>query len=280
MSSPTPAEPGPEPAAEPDATEAIEATEATSDVPDMPDASVTAESRPRGRTAKIMAAVVALGILGGAGTGYAVQAARKPTPLPPLAATQPAYPSAHRAAPALTASEDDMVKTDGDLTKLLVPIPSGGKPWTTPPSSDGWYDLYSLASNYTKPAAEMKYQLEHGFRRAAVQTWMQGSVSYEVDLIQYRHDKEESTQQFIQDQVQYATTDTNVSMPLTLPHSTAEYGVYAGPKVLHHDDGSSYYRAYGYAAHGDVVVVIYVFSPDRIAPAPLLTLLQNQMERL
>ena len=266
MSSPTPAEPGPEPAAEQDA-----AAETTAAEP---------KPRLRGRTAKIMVAAVALGILCGAGTGYAVQAARKPTPLPPLAVTQPAYPTAHSAAPALAAAEDDMVKTDGDLTKLLVPIPSGGKPWNTPISSDGWYDLYSLASNYTKPASELKYQLEHGFRRAAVQTWMQGSVSYEVDLIQYRHDKEESTQQFIQDQVQYAREDAWASLPLTLPHSTAEYGVYAGPHVLHHTDGSSYYRAYGFAAHGDVVVEVMVFSPDRIAPAPLLTLLQNQMERL
>ncbi|WP_052440786.1 hypothetical protein [Streptacidiphilus anmyonensis] len=301
MSTPTPAEPGPEaaaepvseaapapepePGSEPDAAPDVEpARDAAPDVEPVPDAApapdVASAPRPRGRTVKIMAAALALGVLGGAGTGYAVQAARKPTPLPPLAVTQPAYPTAHRAAPALTAAEDDMVKTDGDLTKLLVPVPSGAKPWDVPRSDDGWYDLYDLSSDFTKPDAEMKYQLSHGFRRAAVQTWMQGDVSYEVDLIQYRHDQEASVDQFILDQEQYATTDTGAAQALAFPHTTSEFGVYAGPKELHHDDGSGYYRGFGYAGHGDVCVVIYVESPNRIAPGPLLTLLENQMERL
>ncbi|SEK69527.1 hypothetical protein [Streptacidiphilus jiangxiensis] len=282
MSTPPPAEPGPEAAAEvPAVTEpAPEPVTEPDLVPDLvPEHEPEPKPRPRGRTAKIMAAAVVLGVLGGAGTGYAVQAARTPTPLPPLAVTQPTYPSAHRVAPALTAAQDDMVKTDGDLTKLLVPIPSGAKPWDTPAGNDGWLDLYSLSSDYTKPDAEMRYELSHGFRRAAVQTWMQGSVSYEVDVIQYRHNDETAPNQFVLDGENYARQDAAAQLQM-LPHTAGQYGVYAGTKALTRSDGSTYYRGYGFAAHGDLCVQILVFSPNPVDAKPLMTELQNQMERL
>jgi hypothetical protein len=226
-----------------------------------------------------MAAAAVLGILGGAGTGYAVQASRTPTPLPPLAATQPVYPKAHHADPVLSAADDDMVRTDGDLTKLLVPVPSGTKPWNTPRGDNGWYDLYDLATDYTEPAGALTWELTHGFRRAAVQTWMDGRSSYEVDLIQYRHDKELSAADFVNDQETFAAQDTGgTAQPL--PHSQEPDGVYVGPKELHYDDGTGYYRGYGFATHGDIAVVIWVFSPSPIAAGPLTTLLQNQLERL
>ncbi|WP_052442654.1 hypothetical protein [Streptacidiphilus neutrinimicus] len=244
-------------------------------------ATEAAKPRPRGRTAKIMAAAVALGILGGAGTGYAVQAARKPTPLPPLAVAQPQYPSAHRSAPALTAAEDDMVKTDGDLTQLLVPAPSGTKPWSTPPGTGGWLSITDFFEEFTKPDAAMRYQLSHGIRRVAVTSWMRGADSYEVELVQYRHDEGDAPSAYVDDQSSYALDDVGGSNYYAqMPDSAITGGVWAGPKQLQNPDGGTYYRGYGMARHGDIVVVIYVHSPHQIDRKPLMDLLQSQLERL
>jgi hypothetical protein len=240
-----------------------------------------AKPRPRGRTARIMAAAVALGVLGGAGTGYAVQAARKPTPLPPLAVTQPQYPSAHRSAPALSAAEDDMVKTDGDLTKLLVPVPSGGTAWQMPPGVNGWLPVTDFFEDFTKPDNAMRYQLAKGLRRVAVTTWMQGADSYEVELIQYRHDQGYSPSSFVEDQSTYASDNVGGAGYYTqIPDSSITGGVYAGHKQLQYPDGTGYYRGYGMAVHGDIVVMIYVYSPHQIDGKPLMNLLQSQLERL
>ncbi|WP_152627419.1 hypothetical protein [Streptacidiphilus melanogenes] len=237
--------------------------------------------RPRGRTARIMAAAVAVGVLGGAGTGYAVQASRKPTPLPPLAVAQPQYPSAHRSAPALTAAEDDMAKTDGDLTKLLVPVPSGSKPWPAPLGENGWLPFKDFIEGFEKPDSAMRYQLPLGIRRIAVATWLQGSDSYEIQLVQYRHDQGESATSFINGQAEYASDDVGGLNNYTqIPDSSITGGVYVGPKQHQDPDGGSYYEGVGLAVHGDIAVLIYVDSSHRVDGKPLMNLLQSQLERL
>ena len=91
------------------------------------------------RTSTLFGAAVFAGVIGGVGTGYAIQAARPATPLPPLAQTQPQYAPAAVyqgiAQTMLPSAQDDAALTDGDLTKLLLPMPSGA---TANPS--GWLD--------------------------------------------------------------------------------------------------------------------------------------------
>jgi hypothetical protein len=291
----TPAEPTSEPTAEPTVEPVPEHDPAPDTTPDpapdpapdaapepAPDAATEAPvARPRGRTARIIAAAVAVGVLGGAGTGYAVQAARKPTPLPPLAVTQPQYPSAHRSAPALTAAEDDMVKTDGDLTKLLVPVPSGSKPWPAPLGEDGWLPFKDFLEGFEKPDSAMRYQLPLGIRRVAVTTWMRGADSYEIQLVQYRHDQGQSVTSFVNGQSSYASDEVGgLDYYTQIPDSSITGGVYAGPKQHQNPDGSNYYEGIGLACHGDIAVLIYVDSPNRIDGKPLMNLLQSQLERL
>src|SRR6266567_7012331 len=81
------------------------------------------------RSTTLFGAAVAIGLIGGVGTGYAIQAARPATPLPPLTQTQPRYAPAAVyqgiAQTMLPGSQDDAALTDGDLTKLLLPVPAG-----------------------------------------------------------------------------------------------------------------------------------------------------------
>lgn len=278
----TPAEPTGEPTPEPIAEPIPEPTAepAVEPVP-VPATDPAPVARPRGRTARIMAAAVAFGVLGGAATGYAVQAMRKPTPLPPLAVAQPKYPSAHRSAPALTAAEDDMVKTDGDLTKLLVPVPSGSKPWPTALGEGGWFSLKDFLEGFERPDSAMRYQLPLGIRRVAVTTWMRGSDSYEIQLVQYRHDQGSSATSFLNGQATYASDEVGAQDYYTqIPGSSITGGVYAGPKQHQNSDGSTYYEGIGLAVHGDIAVLIYVDSPHRVDGKPLMNLLQSQLERL
>lgn len=265
---PEPADPAPE--AVPDAA-----------TPEAPSAdSAQLKPRRRGRTALIMAVAVVLGVLGGGGVGYAVQYHRQPTPLPPLSVAQPQYPTTHAAAPVLSPADDDMVRTDGDLTKLLVPAPRGSKAWAQPLGEGGWLTLSDLSENYTKPGVQFGWLLDHNFRRAAVNTWMEGAATYEVDLIQFDHAHEDSDQVFVTTQDGYAKADAGGSQYRTPIPGADNGGVYTGPNQLHYPDGTPYYRAAVLAVHGDIALAIWVYSPSQVSSKSLMTLAQSQLERL
>ncbi|MFD0329712.1 hypothetical protein ACFQZC_19770 [Streptacidiphilus monticola] len=159
------------------------------------------EPRRRRRTGLLFGLAVLLGVVGGAGTGYGVQASRPPTPLPPLTVPQPAYPSARAGAPALTADEDDMVRTDGDLTKLLLPLPKGSK---LADDIQGWESLSEYAQSFDRPGDAFRHQLELGFRRAAHTSWRTGDVFVNVELSQYQHAAEDSADSYVSDQLGFA----------------------------------------------------------------------------
>src|SRR5581483_3901347 len=235
----------------------------------------------RRRTARLLLVAALLGVVAGGGTGYAIQAARTPTPPPPLTVAQPVYPAAHGGPSTLSAADDDMVKTDGDLTKLILPPPSGSKPWAVTPGDNGWLTVSEFAEDFTKPGYEFQWQLSRGFRRAAVSTWLQGNVSYRINLIQYEHDSENVTEQYIQGQDSYFSDDVGGAGYRTSIPGTEDGAVYDGPKQQQYDDGSgSYYGAYALARHGDLVVEIFVSSPNRVDQATVMHLVQSQLERL
>ncbi|MFC1411006.1 hypothetical protein ACEZCY_15160 [Streptacidiphilus sp. N1-12] len=232
--------------------------------------------RPRGRTALIMAAAVVLGVLGGGGAGYAVQAARKPTPLPSLAVAQPKYPAKRVAIPALPAAQDDQVKTDGDLTKLLVPAPAGVKANPDRDAIDNWLDLADFAETFVKPGVAFSHQAEQRFRRAAEAGWDKGPESTTVFLVQYADGDTDAARSEMSDQESYghdATGGTAVDVPHTIGGE-----VFPGQKKLGGSD--PYYEGRGYAQHGDISVEIFVDSAHPVSAKTLLTLLQSQLERL
>jgi hypothetical protein len=233
------------------------------------------------RTTKLVAAALALGVLGGAGTGYAVQAARKPAPLPPLAVPQPQYPKVHRVSAPLTAAEDDMVKTDGDLTKLLLPVPAGSSAWENPSGPRGWYSKAAYSQEFLNPAEAAQAMTDDHFRRAAVTTWQQGTHRYKLVLMQFQDDFDWASEEWISGASGYAMADAGGSQYFTrIPDSQMLDGVYAGPNILHSSWGSAYHRGWGLAVHGDIAVIIFDASPDRIDGGALMNLLQSQLERL
>lgn len=233
--------------------------------------------RPRGRTALIMAVAVVLGVLGGAGTGYAVQSARRPTPLPPLSVAQPAYPALHNA-PKLPADQDDQVKTDGDLTELLVPAPAGTKPSGGLDSTHVWLGLADFAETFENPGKAFQHLALNHFRRVAQADWSKGSESTAIHLVQYSQDGKTAAHTEVTDQESYGpeyTGGTAVDVP-----GTSDGQVFPGRKDLSHAGEASYYEGRAYAAHGDIAVEMFVNSAHPVSAQALLTLLQNQLERL
>jgi hypothetical protein len=215
-----------------------------------------------------MAVAVVLGVLGGGGAGYAAQSARRPTALPPLSVAQPRYPAKRVAVPALPASQDDQVKTDGDLTKLLVQPPKAAKY----PIVD-WMSLADYAETRTGPAVAFAWYADNHFRRAAESLWDQGGASYEIRLVQFDHDGESGAATDVTDQQGYIKGVTGVLIP-------GESGglVYPGLKKDASRDHS--YNGYAFAQHGDISVQISIESDHPVSSGTLVTLAKSQLERL
>ncbi|WP_380585990.1 hypothetical protein [Streptacidiphilus monticola] len=189
---------------------------------------------------------------------------------------QPAYPSARAGAPALTADEDDMVRTDGDLTKLLLPLPKGSK---LADDIQGWESLSEYAQSFDRPGDAFRHQLELGFRRAAHTSWRTGDVFVNVELSQYQHAAEDSADSYVSDQLGFAADrggDPGGSAIPGYPSGRA----YAGKKAQHADDGSVFYESQALAYHGDIVVDVFVVSPRPISAQTGIGIIESQLERL
>jgi hypothetical protein len=234
--------------------------------------------RRRGRTALLMAAAVVLGVLGGGAVGYAAQSARKPTPLPPLAVPQPRYPAVRVAAPALPPSQDDMVRTDGDLTKLLLPTPGGASLPQGVSAFDSWLNIAQFSENYENPASEFAWLSDHAFRRAALSTWNKGSTYVVVQLVQFTHAYDYNALAMIQNESGYAKTWTGSS---SVPLTGSSDGI-VFPGVDQHGSGdATFYEGRAYGVHGDIAVELYLQDTSgKVSEQALRTILQEQLERL
>ncbi|MER7318402.1 hypothetical protein [Streptomyces albidoflavus] len=152
--------------------------------------------RPLGLTTLIVACGALVGVVGGTATGYAVQAEREPTPLPPLSQADLAYPEkalpeSKRPAP-LPAEHDTAVKANGDLRKLLVGKPEGARVWSTgihregAPVRDGWLSPGEFSLEYGSPAYQLEDLLDGEVRRVAAANWLRGKQMIAVRLVQFR----------------------------------------------------------------------------------------------
>jgi hypothetical protein len=231
---------------------------------------------PRIRSGVLLSAAVLIGVLGGAGTGYAVQQHRAPTPLPPLAATQPKYPAVRSTSDGrLPAAQDDMVRTDGDLTALCLPVPAGAHEVNYVPGMNGWETLRVYSEGFTKPSDAFQDELNDGFRRAASRAWIQNGTNYDIQLVQYQRDSEGSVRKALENQKYYAPDDVGTDEDiLTLPGSRDEE-VYAG---THLKDGL--YHAQAIGRHGDILVLVFTYGEHRVTTHALAAVLEQQLERL
>ena len=252
------------------------APESTQAPEQAPEPESTPEPEPkrrrRIRSSTIFTAAVVLGVLGGVGTGYEIQNARPGTPLPPLAGSQPGYAPVgvyQGVAPAmLPASQDDATLTDGDLTKLLLPVPSGA---TTDPTL--WIDenvdpeqIAELCASSDQQTCLGNYYTD-GIVSIADTNWYQNGFHVEVRLSRMAPGDSGNARD-------WAHTSGGQSNPLTLPNGISGYGYESVDSNGDNDD-------YASAVHGDLVADFWVSSPTQTPnPSMINGLITQQMGRL
>ncbi|MDI2129354.1 hypothetical protein [Yinghuangia seranimata] len=200
-----------------------------------------------------MAWMVMLGLVAGAGVGYAVQSDR-PAALPPLVAAGPRYPQppADAKPVQLPAGEDALVRRDGDLRELLLPKPPGAADWEFPRNIDGWQSLAMNADDTTQPARRFSALQRGGVRRIAVRQWTADGVDVDIQLHQFGRDTSEA-----RDQAEYmAHTGVN---PIYQAGTRRDLpGTHLGKLYIWNpQDGSEFYLGCASAYRGDVLMVIW-----------------------
>lgn len=222
------------------------------------------------RTTTLLGAAVVAGVIGGVGTGYAVQAAGPATPLPPLAQTQPAYlPAAvyQGAAPAmLPSSQDDATLTDGSLVKLLLPTPAGA---TT--NADLWdhqsIDIEQNADLCDSAVNCFSDDLSKGVVAIADTNWEQNGYHYEIRISRYAPGDSNNARTAALD---YENADNSFDLPAGIEGSGGEYY-----------DKYDYNDRYATAVHGDLLVDFWVSSQSTVPATSLIdNLITQQMGRL
>ncbi|MFF2547001.1 hypothetical protein ACFVUY_31200, partial [Kitasatospora sp. NPDC058063] len=219
----------------------------------------------RPRPVLLGACALVLGTLAGGGIGYAVQAQRPPTPLPPLQVAHPSYPAGTVDPAALAAEQPKPLAIDGDLTKLLITVPEGSAPWADFADKPSWVSIGELAEENGNAAGTFKELASNGFRRAAEVAWKKDDVRYRVTLTQYTAD--------------HADQVRSVTLPAFADGAPGGYKVDAAP---HHwaDSNEQYYFGEAVAKRGPLEMKVEVFGPQPVNPDTLKDLAKRQWERL
>ena len=268
----------PEPPAPSGATGPAEPPPGPADLP--PDT----RPRPRGRTATLIACAAVLGVLTGICAAYTVQSERPPTPLPPLSQPRLPYPQPladGKGPEPLSAARDRLVRTDGDLRKLLLRKPKGADAAPFTRARDGWIDPYDYARGFETPDLMLRDLLDQELRRVANTEWEQNDSRYVgITLVQFR------------DEQAAASTDFLAGQQLYMPH--AEHAGNSGKPLPGVGDGRFYvfdkpYRQAGYlpmytaravARRGDIVMDLWIHDMKPISGSTVSSLARKQMERL
>ncbi|QNP71347.1 hypothetical protein IAG44_19185 [Streptomyces roseirectus] len=237
----------------------------------------------RGRTALLISTAACLGVLSGVCTGYLVQAERSPTPLPPL--SQAAVPQAKGSSPEpLSAALDRRVKTDGDLRKLLVSRPKGGKalPQGSWRGEATWMSLAAYSATFAEPSSVFNTAVEDGFRRAVTTNWLEGERRLvRVSLIQYNQSGDVAGAAESASNGQYWAEDEADTRDWSLPGTGYQGGtVYVHDSPDNKDGYLPLYSAEAHAWRGDLYVQIYVYDTKPISKSAIMGLAQRQMGKL
>ncbi|WP_051722990.1 hypothetical protein [Streptomyces albus] len=264
----------------------MEATEETRAEP-RPEAAPAGPSRPRGRTAALIAGAAVLGVLTGVVTGYAVQYDRPPTPLPPLSQSVPRAPEPPSAAAGdkdgpepLSAREDRIVRTGGDLRKLLLKKPKGAQ--IPPGAPDGdWMTAAEYAENFEHPAGMFEGLTEETFRRAAVIDWEEGDGTFvSVRLVQFRETQNVYSAEFLDGQQWYMSEDKHAGNDGEPIPGTAAGRVYVYDRPQTEPGYLPVYTARALARRGDIVMEIFVHGQKAVSRGTIMSLAERQLERL
>ncbi|MFF0413044.1 hypothetical protein ACFYUY_21705 [Kitasatospora sp. NPDC004745] len=210
-----------------------------------------------------------LGTLAGGGVGYAVQAQRPPTPLPPLQVARPSYPAVVVDPTAFAAEQPRPLAIDGDLLKLLMSAPQGSGPWGDYPDKPSWVSVGELAERAGNSVREFKDLNSRGFRRAAEVDWKKDDVKYRVSLIQYAPEN---------------ASEAKLRASLSHLLSFAD-GANGGYKVEDQpsrwaETTDQYYYGVAVAQRGTVLMSVEVFGTKPVNPDVVKDLAKQQWERL
>lgn len=256
-------------------SENIETTEPVAvEQPDLPNP-IPAQGfepapRPKRRigSGALFGTALVLGVLGGVGTGYAVQASRPATPLPPLTATQPKYLPVgvyQGIAPAMpSSSQDDATLTDGDLTKLLLPVPKGAST-----EDSGWLDqsidIEENAALYNDPVQNFTSNFTDGVEAIADTSWTQNGYYVEIRVFRFAPGRSSTTRDWL-------TSYSGDSLPM--PSGIDAAGSESLDSDHDNDDNAI-------AVHGNLAVYFWVTSPSKVPdPSVIDKVISEQMGRL
>ncbi|MFD6276584.1 hypothetical protein ACFWFI_13580 [Streptomyces sp. NPDC060209] len=262
----------------------MEPNDTISGTPAEPPA-VPARTRPRGRTALLIAAAALLGISGGTAVGYGIQAERPPTPLPALSQTDLAYPAkalpADKAPAPLPASQDHQVLTEGDLRKLLVDRPEG---WSEDNDADwlddGWVTVGGLARDYEEQGGMFEYFLESDIRRIAGTAWKKGEHrEATITLTQFSSGPGAMAADYAEGQRSYMADDEYAGNEGDLVKGSGE-GRYYLYDVDREPGYEPFYRARAVMSRGDIMIEINLFDSRPISKKDIRTLAERQLERV
>jgi hypothetical protein len=230
---------------------------------------------PRRKLTLLVAAALVLGVLAGGGAGYAVQSGRPATPLPPLVAAGPTQPAGSAPTPpAPRAADDRNAVYDGNLLKLLLPVPDGASH-----GERNWVTQSELAEQLGTYEAFEELN-ERGFRRAVQGSWDAGrddAVHTDIALTQYRDDTSVFTEQALRDAVA-ATDFDHQQRGVPLP-GTVDGTVMASTSPYDEDD-VRIYVGQAYARVGNIFVEVYISSLSPVTGKDLRSVITKQLERL
>ncbi|MEV6106822.1 hypothetical protein AB0M28_19205 [Streptomyces sp. NPDC051940] len=253
-------------------------------VPPAAEPQPPAPPRRRGRLALLLAAAALLGLVGGVGYGYHVQADEPPTALPPLSQPGLKYPAplaAGKDPGPLDAAHDHQVKTGGDLRKLLVSVPKGTTKPDFLPGEGGWMSVYEFADNFEDPDYMFQNMLESGYRRTAMTAWTRyAGHAVVVQLIQFHEHESSGAAQYVEDQQSYLPdSDWAGNEGTPVPGSgNARLFIYDSPDV---EPGyEPLWEAVAIGRVGDVVMEIHFADTKKVSKKEAMALAKKQLERL
>ncbi|MFB7670840.1 hypothetical protein ACFC26_05410 [Kitasatospora purpeofusca] len=275
--SPVDAPPPTPPAGAPDLPSAPPeaAPEATPEATSKATTEATSEATPpargprRPRPVLLLVSGLVLGTVAGGGVGYAIQANRPPTPLPPVQVALPSYPAGALDPAVAAAAAPSPLAIDGDLRKLLLSAPSGSSAWDDYPDTPSWVTAGELAEHEGRTAAVFKQLNTRGFRRAVEIDWKQGNLKVRVSLIQYTADRAaEAAARTLGRPLEPFAPEANGGYEVD---STASYWA---------ETTEPFYGADAVAQRGTVVMEVKVFGTRPVSPEVLKDLAKRQWERL
>ncbi|MCX4959693.1 hypothetical protein [Streptomyces virginiae] len=245
-----------------------------------PESDTSVPRRRVGRTALLIAGAVALGVLAGTITGYAVQYDREPTPLPPLAQQTmdgPKPAAMNDATSRRSINATRWHKADEDLAKKLLDLPGGAQDsFSGPVSTD------AFSADYFLEPSQAVGSLIRDAKRLATARWSEDDRNFiEINLLQFRD--RAGADDFYTEIVQYMPGNDHAgNTGKGLPGAPADFGHMWIDSKAHEEPGYHPLR-HGRAVvrRGDIVMSVeYTNNRGEVDEKALAELAKRQMERL